>query len=360
MKRKNLIVKRKAEKIKITKNSRIIQFYNKFEKIILKNINKENFALAVSGGPDSLCLSYFCKLYASKFKNKIHVLIVNHNLRNESYKEALKVKQILIKKGIKSKVLNWNGQIPKSNIQRNARKLRYSLLSNYCLRKNIGYLITAHHIDDQIENFYIRLLRGSGVAGLSSMTETANYNKDLKILRPFLGFKKTDLEYVALNYFGTYIKDPSNKDEKFLRTRVRKYRKNMEKEGLDTSKIIKTVNNLLSANEALNFYKNRALYKHVSFLSKNKCVINGQIFSEEAGEIIFKLFSDILSLVSKTYYPPRSVKIVNLIGRIKKTTFNKSTLGGCIIEKKDSFISISKEEKLKSTIPLKKQPFLKI
>ena len=64
---------------------------------------------------------------------------------------------------------------------------------------------------------------------------------------------------------------------------------NMEKEGLDTSKIIKTVNNLLSANEALNFYKNKALYKHVSFLSKSKCVINGQIFSEEAGEIIFNL-----------------------------------------------------------------------
>ena len=121
----------------------------------------------------------------------------------------------------------------------------------------------------------------------------------------------------------------------------------MEKEGLDTRKIIKTVNNLVSANQALNFYKNKALYKHASFAAKNKCLINKQIFSEEAGEIIFKFFSDILSLVSGTYYPPRSKKVINLIERLKKNKFTKSTLGGCIVELKDNFILISKEQKIR-------------
>ena len=121
----------------------------------------------------------------------------------------------------------------------------------------------------------------------------------------------------------------------------------MEEEGLNTSKIIKTINNLLSANKALNFYKNKALYKHVSFLSKNKCLINKQIFSEEAGEIIFKSFSDILSLISGTYYPPRSKKIISLIDRVKKAKFRKSTLGGCVVEKKDNFILISKEQRIR-------------
>ena len=121
----------------------------------------------------------------------------------------------------------------------------------------------------------------------------------------------------------------------------------MEKEGLDTSKIIKTVNNLLSASKAINFYKNKAINKYVSFLSGQKCIINKEILSEEAEEIIFKSFSDVLSLVSETYYPPRSKKILNLINRLKKTKFNKSTLGGCIVEKNDNFISISKEQKIK-------------
>ena len=175
------------------------------------------------------------------------------------------------------------------------------------------------------------------------MGTNVKYNNHLKIIRPFLHFKKIDLKYVTLNYFKTYIKDPSNEDEKFLRVRVRKYRKDMEREGLDTRKIIKTVDNLVSANQA--FYKNKALYKHVSFVSKNRCLINKKIFLEEAGEIIFKSFSDILSLVSGTYYPPRSKKVINLINRIKKSKFTKSTLGGCVVEEKDNFILISKELK---------------
>ena len=179
------------------------------------------------------------------------------------------------------------------------------------------------------------------------MSVKAKYNNNLKIIRPLLSLEKKDLKYVTSNYFKTYIKDPSNKNEKFLRVRIRKYRKNMEKEGLDTRKIIKTVDNLVSANQAINFYKNKALYKHASFVSKNKCLINKKIFSDEAGEIIFKSFSDILSLISGTYYPPRSKKVINLINRVKKSKFTKSTLGGCIVEEKDNFILISKESKIK-------------
>ena len=179
------------------------------------------------------------------------------------------------------------------------------------------------------------------------MQETVIYNNKLKIVRPFLKLEKKNLQYVTSNYFKTYIKDPSNKDEKFLRVRIRKYRNDMEKEGLDTKKIINTVNNLFSANKALNFYKNKALYKHASFLNESECLINRQIFSDEAGEIIFKSFSDILSLVSGKYYPPRSKKVLNLISRVKKNKFKKSTLGGCVIDSRGNLISITKEHKIK-------------
>jgi len=341
-------VKRKVRKKKLLiDNSKVREFYSKFKTVIYKNIKNKDFALAVSGGPDSLCLAYFGKIYQSEFKNTVHYLIVNHNLRKESSTEALKVKKILKKKYINSKIIDWKGNLPNSNIQKNARDMRYSLLSDFCIKNNIKYLITAHHLDDQIENFFIRLLRGSGLKGLSSMSEIVNYNKNLKIVRPLLKLEKKQLKYVTLNYFKNYIKDPSNNNKNFLRVRVRKYRRDMEREGLDTRKIIKTVNNLLSANKAINFYKNKAINKYVSFLSGQKCIINRKIFSEEADEIIFKSFSDVLSLVSETYYPPRSKKILNLISRLKKSKFNKSTLGGCVVEKDDNFISISKEQKTK-------------
>ena len=93
-------------------------------------------------------------------------------------------------------------------------------------------------------------------------------------------------------------------------------------------------------------------------MSKNRCLINKQIFSEEAGEIIFKSFSDILSLVSGTYYPPRSKKVLNLINRLKGKKFAKSTLGGCIVEDRDNFVLISKElQTKKSTMPTHKARF---
>ena len=359
MKRKNSIARKKVKKINnssfLIRDPKILNYYKEFKFILRRDIKNKNFALAVSGGADSLCLAYFSKIYSNEFGNKIHTLIVDHNLRKNSQKEALTVKEILKKKGISSKILIWKGKIPESNIQKKARDIRYSLIANYCLKKNIKHLVTAHHGDDQIENFFIRLLRGSGLAGLSSMSAKVKYNKYLKIIRPFLKLKKANLKYVTVNYFKTYIKDPSNKNEKFLRVRIRKYRKDMEKEGLDIKKISKTVDNLMSANQAINFYKNKAMYKHVSFLSKNRCLINKQIFSEEAGEVVFKSFSDVLSLVSGTYYPPRSAKVMNLISRAKRNKFVKSTLGGCIVEEKDNFILISKELKIrKATYQLQK------
>jgi tRNA(Ile)-lysidine synthase len=344
MKRKNLIVKRRVKKKgQLIKDLKIKKIFSKFKSTIYKKTSKNNFAIAVSGGSDSLCLAYFSKIYSTQFKNQIHVLIVDHKLRKESSKEALKVKRILKKKNIQSKILSWRGVVPKSNIQLNARNIRYSLIHDYCRKKNLKYLITAHHMDDQIENFFIRLFRGSGLTGLSSMSEISTYSNNLEIIRPFLSLKKEDLRHITLKYFKTYILDPSNDNEKFMRIRIRKYRENMEKEGLSTDKIIKTINNLLSANQAINFYKKKALFKYVTFTPKNNCLINEEIFYDESTEIVFKCFSDILSLISATYYPPRSKKIINLIKRLKNDKFTKSTLGGCIIEKKDSFISVSKE-----------------
>ena len=106
MKRKNLTARKKANKSNLLlKNKKISDIYLKFKSILFKNIKNNDFALAVSGGADSLCLAYFSKLYSMERVNKIHVLIVDHNLRKESSAEALKVRKILKKKILKAKFL---------------------------------------------------------------------------------------------------------------------------------------------------------------------------------------------------------------------------------------------------------------
>ena len=81
--------------------------------------------------------------------------------------------------------------------------------------------------------------------------------------------------------------------------------------------------------------------------ARGKITFNDVAGIDEAKEIIFKSFSDILLLISGAYYPPRSTKIINLIDRLKKNKFTKSTLGGCIVQEKDNFILISKELKIR-------------
>ena len=342
MKRKNSIVLKKQADVLFLNEIKKNNLYKSFRSKTFKYINKKNFSLGVSGGTDSLCLALLSKAYSLEFKNKIHVFIVDHKLRYNSSKEAHKVKNILKEKGISSRILTWKGNIPKKNIQLKAREIRYSLIAKKCNQHKIKFLVTAHHQDDQVETFLMRLFRGSGLNGLSSMSEEFKFDKNLKIIRPFLNFNKKSLSVITKKYFDSFINDPSNTNKKFFRSRIRKYRKTFDKEGFDVKKIIKTVSNLSVAKNALEFYKKKSVDRHVKFI-KNQCVINMGLFKNEAEEIVFRSFCEAFSLFTKSYYPPRSKKIVDLIKRIKNKEFKKCTLAGCVIEKSKGLILIRKE-----------------
>ena len=117
---------------------KISKIYNEFASSLKV---KDNLAVAVSGGPDSLALAYLAKCYALKNKIKIHYFIVNHKLRSESSVEAKNVKKILKKIDINCEILDWNGKKPSKNIQAIARDKRYSLLVNECKKYNIKFTL---------------------------------------------------------------------------------------------------------------------------------------------------------------------------------------------------------------------------
>ena len=93
------------------------------------------------------------------------------NLRKESTIEAKKVKKILKKFYIDSKILTWRGKKPLKNIQSLARKKRYEILFHSCKKLKIKNILLGHHQDDLFENFFIRILRGSGLKGLISLNK---------------------------------------------------------------------------------------------------------------------------------------------------------------------------------------------
>ena len=118
------------------------------------------------------------------------------------------------------------------------------MLTDYCKKNGIKVLLTAHNLEDQVETFFIRLSRGSGLKGLSSMRPISKIEKQITLFRPLLDVKKKFLIKISKNIFGKYIKDPSNRDDKYLRTKIRNLKKPLEKSGIKYDQIFRSINNL--------------------------------------------------------------------------------------------------------------------
>ena len=350
MKKKNSTAQRRKVKLdnKHLKDPKIKKIYLNFKKTLFSQINNKKFCIGVSGGPDSLALAFLCKVFSKEFNCKFIALIVDHNLRKQSGTEVQKVKKILTKHKIKAKILTWRGKIPISNIQFNARNIRYFLLNKECNRSNIKYLVLSHQEGDLIENFFIRLFRGSGLKGLSSLNVNSYSRSNvLNLIRPLISTKKSELIYIAKKVFKFYLTDPSNFKEKFLRTKIRNYLEKFKLDGLDINKVKLTLSNLQSANESINFYKEKSVKSYVKYLQRNSCFVSYDLFNNESKEVVFRAISDIICKVSEKYYPPRGKNIKNLITKIQSKEFKKSTLGGCIVEKNYNFLIFNKEHGIK-------------
>ncbi len=338
---KNLSAKNKTHKLLLSnlKDNRVFQIYKKFEKHL--NIN-DDFIVAVSGGPDSLALTYLTKIYSIKKLVKVRYIIVDHKLRKESFLEAKSLKKKLKKYSINLDILTWYGKKPKTNIQAIARNERYKLLFNEAEKFKIKNIFFGHHLDDLFENFFIRMLRGSGLNGLVSLDKETRRDK-INLIRPLLNINKKDLIYIATKVFGSYAKDPSNNDDKFKRVRIRNFLKQLEKEGLDKNKFHLTIKNLKYSNEAIKFYTNKNLSLNTFFNKKKESFTLKESFFDNSKEVVFRSFTEIIKFVGKKYYPVRGKKVDNIIQSINTKNSFKVTLGGCLILKVNKTVIVSKE-----------------
>jgi len=334
---KNLSAKNKT--LKLLQNRKINQIYKRFEKLL--NINT-SFIVAVSGGPDSLALACLAKIYSVKKKLTSKFFIVDHKLRAESTKEAKLVRHILKKNSIDAKILTWKGKKPQKNIQSLARKKRYELLVSQCDKLKINNILLGHHQDDLFENFFIRMLRGSGLKGLISLDFKSKIDNKF-LLRPLLNQKKEDLVFVSKYAFNFFVSDPSNVDEKYQRIRIRKLIKELEKDGLDKKKFVKTIKNLKFSNDVINFYVDKNLKENTFFSNEKGNLTLNKVFFQQPYEIVFRSISDVIKIIGKKYYRSRGKKLDKIITDIGNNVLRKATLGGCVIEKVNQTVIISKE-----------------
>jgi tRNA(Ile)-lysidine synthase len=338
MSKKNSSVNLKNRLKKFKDLSNIFQrFKNKLDRL-----NKKSYTVAVSGGPDSLALVALTKAYSYTKKVKFKYVLVDHNIRKNSAQEAKQVKNLLKKNKINLNIILNKKKII-SNIQGQARNTRYEILSKYCKKNKINTLLTAHNLEDQVETFFIRLSRGSGLRGLAAMDSLSKINNKLSLYRPLLDVKKIFLIKISKISFGKYFKDPSNINLKYLRTKIRSLKKPLENSGIEYDQIIKSINNLALSKVTLDGYFSK-IFKDIIKTNKNEILVNFKKFKELNKEVKIAVINESIKRLKNNYYNPRSKKVDNLIKNIEKSNFKKSTLGGCIFIIKKGDLCLKNEK----------------
>ncbi|MBU6458436.1 MAG: tRNA lysidine(34) synthetase TilS [Bradyrhizobium sp.] len=190
--------------------------------------------LAVSGGPDSVALMWLMARWRRALARgpRLVVVTVDHGLRAASAREASDVKRLARSLGLPHHTLRWRGAKPKTGVPAAARAERYRLLAKAAQDHGATHILTAHTRDDQAETLLMRLLRGSGIAGLAAMARQSPRH-GVVLARPLLQVPKARLVATLRKAKIGFADDPSNRDMHFTRPRLRALMPALAAEGGD-------------------------------------------------------------------------------------------------------------------------------
>jgi tRNA(Ile)-lysidine synthase len=208
-------------------------------------------AVAVSGGPDSLALLL---LAHAACPDPVQAATVDHGLRAGSAAEAEAVARLCGEIGVGHRILDARVEPAGEGLQAAARAARYAALAAWMDAEGLRLLLTAHHCDDQAETLLMRLNRGSGVAGLAGVRADGavpGTGGRLRLCRPLLGWRRSELQALVDSAGVEAARDPSNEDERFDRARIR--RRLGEAEWLDPSALARSAALLAEAEAALDW-----------------------------------------------------------------------------------------------------------
>jgi tRNA(Ile)-lysidine synthase len=208
--------------------------------------------LAVSGGPDSIALMWLAARWRRALARgpRLVAVTVDHGLRPEAAAEAREVKRLARSLDLPHRTLRWTGAKPRTGLPAAARAARYRLLAQAARASGATHVLTAHTRDDQAETLLMRMLRGSGIAGLAAMARESERD-GLLLARPFLNVSKSQLIATLQKAKVDFADDPTNRDTSFTRPRLRALMPVLATEGGDTRNLARLASRLARANAAV-------------------------------------------------------------------------------------------------------------
>lgn len=301
-----------------------------------------SIAVAVSGGADSLFLTYIAKQWCEKHSVKLYALIVDHKLRPESSKEAILVSKLLKDQGIENAILIWEGRKPKTNVHHHARQKRYELLTKYCKSHDIEHLLVAHTLTDQAETVLLRILRGSGVDGIAGIPVHNEINH-VRILRPLLEVRREEIESTLLKVGWQWVNDPSNVNMRYERSKVRKLINSFEDKDTLVKRLTLLAYNARRTRNFLEKYTVDVISRYVKFPPLACAAINKGEFVILEEEIALRVLNILLKKIGGKIYPARLESLLTLFKNLQKENFKAHTLQGVQIRNHHDQILLYRE-----------------
>lgn len=293
----------------------------------------DKILVGVSGGADSVCLLHCLKQIAPELKFSLCVVHVNHGIRgDEAQRDMEFVKELCIDLGIDFFVeeVDVPELAKKENLSVEAagRLARYRAFHRICIEKGYNKVATAHNRDDQAETVLMRIIRGTGIDGLSGI----KYKRDDGVIRPILDIERRDIEKYLSEYGIEYCTDSTNGDNNYTRNKIRNILLPMLRDEFNPN-----INSALShlaetSSQDSNFINGYAkrLYSRINGPIKERkpVVLDIESLNMLEESIKIRVIKNALADVMGKYYKTEKSHIDFIISLLNKETGSKVELPG--------------------------------
>lgn len=306
-------------------------------------------AVAISGGADSMALARLLAEWAKANGVDLAAVTVDHRLRADAAAEAAQVSAWLAPFGVQHATLAWEEGAQASrerSPQKAAREARYRLMAGWCARESRSHLFLAHHADDQVETFLIRLTRGSGINGLAAMAPVSRLRSaagDVLLARPLLSYTKADLADVCRTLGQAWLDDPSNENRASARIRFRQAARLLEEEGFTRDRLLETVTHMQRARAAMDHATQQLLATATAWDQYGAVRVGLRAWAAAPEEIGLRALAALLTAAGGQIYGPRFDSLTRIAAQMRRGPWRDSTLHGCFIARDADCIVIHRE-----------------
>ena len=305
----------------------------------LDALGQTRIGIAVSGGGDSVALLDLAVNWARRSGAAILAVTVDHGLRAASAREAQDVAALCARLGVDHEVLHWTGWDGTGNLQDQARRARYALMTGWAERKNIPSIALGHTATDQAETVLMRLGRGSGVDGLSAMAPRV-LRHGIEWVRPVLSVERQVLRDYLTERGLPWVDDPSNDDPGYDRIKARQALQVLQGLGITVAGLAETAARLSVARYALMVQTHEAAVR-MARVEDGDVVFDRAAFLALPEEINRRILSQALVWVASADYGPREATLTEARGAIAEG--RSTALHGCRVVTGAASVRVTRE-----------------